>query len=541
MAEAERSCICLVPANHSIPMRIPFPTRIPLFYSCGFAIVLCAAQLLEGTTPEFSLLTFAFIVIATIAFNVAGGFAYPSGSYIFFYAVLAVLVGLSYKVYLGEPADSNLSVPTKTMLVYVAGVTGMLLSAYFKKLLLPARSLLGGTASRIDLDAASLGCMIVGTAIFVAGVLTIKVGGSAEETYANSSGTVLSALNQVNQFLPLGIILGVTYQIKKSGGKRFLGTAVVVATVFSCIVFGLISTSKQGLFQPIACVLIATAALRFKFSTGQVVTFAVGLAFCFYYLVPYIQVGKSVVGADTFAGRVENAYNLITDLSAVRAQTQETEQGALEGGDYSIHYYNSAQGIFDRLQMISIDDALIDVTEQGHVFGLSPLLYDVYNLVPHFIWPTKPLVALGNIYSHEIGLAHYSTAGDEDTTTGISFSPTSDAFHMARWSGVLLVAPALWFICFFVMDFVCGDTRKSPWGLLMVAMCAHIAPEGMMNGPFYLATIGPLTVIFVSILAVYVLPLIGNVLIKRGAAVAQPMQRGQAATVISPLRTERLP
>jgi hypothetical protein len=522
-------------------MCIPFPTRISLFHSCGFAIVLCVAQLLEGTSPEFSLLTFAFIVIATFAFNIAGGFAYPSGSYIFFYAVLAVLIGLTYKAYLGEPADSHLEVPVTTMLVYVAGITGMLVSAYFKKLLLPAKSLLHGTANRIDLDAASIGCMIVGAAIFIGGVLTFKAAANMQENYANHSGTVLSALNQVNQFLPLGIILGVTYQIRNSGGRRFLGTAVVVATVFSCIVFGIISTSKQGLFQPIACILVAAAALRYKFSIGQVAAFTLGLVFAFYYLVPYIQLGKSVVGADTFVGTVENAYALITDLNSVRAQTQENEQSSLDVDDYSIHYYDSAQGLFDRLQMISIDDALIGVTEQGHVFGLSPLLYDVYNLVPHFIWPGKPLIALGNIYSHEIGLAHYSTAGDEDTTTGISFSPTADAFHMARWTGVLLVAPALWLLCFFMMDFVCGDTRESPWGLLMVAMCAHIAPEGMMNGPFYLATIGPLMVIFVSFLAAYVLPLLGNVLVKRKTAAIEGTRRSHAATRVSSLRPEQLP
>ena len=522
-------------------MRIPFPTRISLFHSCGFAIVLSIVQLLEGSSPEFCLLTFAFILIATIAFNVAGGFAYPSGSYIFFYAVLAVIVGVTYKAYLGEPADSNLEVPITTMLVYVAGISGMLISAYFKKLLLPARSLLGDTANRIDLDAASIGCMIVGAAIFIAGALTFHPGSTAEEAHANNSGTVLSALGQVNQFLPLGIILGVTYQIRKSGGRRFLGAAVVIATIFSCIVFGIISTSKQGLFQPIACVFIAAAAMRYRFSTGQVVTMAVGLAFTFYYLVPYIQVGKSVVGAETFAATAENAYALITNIGAVRMETQESEQSLQDTDDYTVHYYNGAQGIFDRLQMLSIDDALIAVTEQGQVFGLTPLLYDVFNLVPHFIWPGKPLIALGNVYSHEIGLAHYSTAGDEDTTTGISFSPTADAFHMARWTGVLLVAPALWFMCFFMMDFVCGDTRRSPWGLLMVAMCAHIAPEGMMNGPFYLTTVGPLTVTFVSFLAAYVLPLIGNVLIKRSAGSAGTTQRAHTAARVSGLRVDRLP
>jgi hypothetical protein len=522
-------------------MRIPFPSRIPLSYSCGFAVLLCIAQVLEGTSAVFTLLSFAFIVIATVAFNVAGGFTLPSGSYIFFYAVLAVILGLTYKAYLGEPADSNLAVPVTTMLVYVAGISAMLVSAWFKKLVLPSKSLLGETAACIDLDSASLGCMIVGAAIVLAGLLTVSGAGTAEDRYASSSGTLLSALNQVNQFLPLGIILGVTYQIKKSGGRRFLGTAVVVATVFSCLIFGIVGVSKQGFFEPIACIMIAAAALRYRFSAGQAAVFLIGIVFAVYYLVPYIQEGKQQVQGATFAESVENAYTLLTDLSSVRATNLADLQNAYEEEDYSIHYFNKPQGLFDRLQMISIDDALIDVTEQGHIFGLSPLLYDVYNLVPHFIWPNKPLIALGNLYSHEIGLAHYSTAGEDDTTTGISFSPTADAFHMAKWTGVMVVAPALWFVCFFVMDYVCGDTRRSPWGLLMVAMCSHIAPEQMLGGAFYLTTIGPMTVIFVSFLAAYVLPLIGNVLIKRSGAGVAATLRSHTAARTSRLRDERLP
>lgn len=499
-------------------MRIPFPTRIPLSSSCAFAVVLFLAQMLEGTPPIFGLLSVLFILIATVAFNTAGGFSRPSGAYIFFYAMLGVIVGLTYKAYLGEAANTNLQTPQTTMLVYVAAICGMLGAAFLKRIFVPAKGLLEDMANRIDLDAASIGCIIVGIAIYVAAVVMVKSGDSAEERYANNSGTVLSALSQINQFMPLGIILGVTYTIKKSGGRRFLSAWVAFATLLAVGMFGIIGTSKQGLFQPIACVMVAAAALRYKFSTGQVVTFAFGMIFTFYYLVPYVQVGKILVPSETFLGSVENAYDLLTDLEGARQRTITETQSSIEASDDSIHYYNHTEGIFDRLQMISIDDALIDVTEQGHVFGLTPLLYDVYNLVPHFIWPDKPLIALGNIYSHEIGMAHYSTAGDEDTTTGISFSPSADAFHMAKWTGVLVVAPILWFGCFFIMDSVCGDTRRSPWGLLMVALCAHIAPEGMMNGPFYLMTVGPMMVIFVSFLAAYVLPLIGNVLKKRTQA-----------------------
>ena len=156
-----------------------------------------------------------------------------------------------------------------------------------------------------------------------------------------------------------------------------------------------------------------------------------------------------------------------------------------------MHYYNQKHGMLDRLQMISWDDALIDTTEQGHVYGLYPVLFSFVNVVPHFLWRDKPIIALGNLYSHEIGISHGGQDSD-DTTTGISFSPTGDAFHEARWLGVLVVAPLLWFLCFFGMDWLCGDTRRSPWGLLMLASCAHIAPEGMLDGPIHLITYGAL-------------------------------------------------
>ncbi len=512
-------------------MRIPFPVRIPLQYSCGFAVVLCLVEVLEGTPVQFSLCAFAFIVVATLAFNAAGGFTRPSGSYIFFYATLSVIVGLTYKAFLGEAADTNLSAPQTTILVYLAAICGMFASAFLKQKVLPRSGLLEHTADNIDLHAASIGCMVVGIAIYVLTVLTIKTGDTAEEFYANNSGTVLSALNQVNQFVPLGLILGVTHTIKSSGGRRFLSGTVVFGAIFAILAFGIVGTSKQGLFQPIACVMIAAAALRYRFSTGQVAAFIVSMVFAFYYLVPYVYVGKGVVPGETYLDTVKNAYALVTDLGFAREQMTSALQSRLdETDDFAIHYFNSPQGIFDRLQMLSIDDALIDVTEQGRVFGYSPLLYDVYNLVPHFIWPDKPLVRLGNIYSHEIGMAHYSTVGEDDTTTGISFSPSADAFHMGRWTGVLVLAPALWFGCFFVMDFVCGDTRKSPWGLLVMAICAHMAPEGLMSGPFYLMTIGPLMVIFVSLLASYVLPLIGDLLPGKRQRRSTPDASGTAVT-----------
>ncbi len=96
-------------------MRLPFPERIPFVYAFSFAAVLCAIQISQGTSSAFSLFCFFYILVATLAFNVAGGLTQTSGAFIFFNSTLGVIVGLCMKVYLGEPADSNLSAPLLTI------------------------------------------------------------------------------------------------------------------------------------------------------------------------------------------------------------------------------------------------------------------------------------------------------------------------------------------------------------------------------------------------------------------------------------------
>src|SRR5271170_1107989 len=109
-------------------MRLPFPERFPLQYVVLAAAVLAALQQLQQTSLTFSIFSFLFIVIAAITFNMAGGFTRPSGSYVFFYSVLGLIVGLFYKAYLGEPADSNLRSPILTMQVFTGGIFAMLLA-----------------------------------------------------------------------------------------------------------------------------------------------------------------------------------------------------------------------------------------------------------------------------------------------------------------------------------------------------------------------------------------------------------------------------
>ena len=489
-------------------MRIPFPERIPLTSAVVFAIVLCGLQQLQGTNAIFSLCAFLFIVIATIAFNVAGGFTRPSGGYIFFYAVLGAIVGLFWKAFLGEAADSNLRSPLLTMQVFLGGITSLLAAAYISRRFSRKTAFLQNAVKAKDMRNATVGCIVCGLGISI-----------LSATLPRGNGSFLSALNQVNRFLPMAIILGTIHQIRKSGGTRCLSAFTLLAMGSTFILSGLLGFSKEGLFTPVLCWTIAAASLHYRFRMYQLIAGVVIIAFMFRFLVPYAQLGRDLVpeGA-TFSDKLALTTSLLTDIDKVRQDY--TEQSAEAFGDNTASYYNSPQGFFDRLQMIAPDDGLINATELTQPFGFSPIYISIANLIPHVFWPDKPSMLAGNTYAHEVG----GIIADDDLSTGISFTPSGEAFHLARWAGIFIVAPIVWAILFIIFDSLCGDIRKSPWGLLTIALFAHTAPEGMLTGAIYLMGYGTISIVFAAFAAAYVMPVLGTLL-------AGPERANQRRTV----------
>lgn len=475
-------------------MRLPFPERIPLFYAFTFALVLCTVQVLEGTPAVFSLCCFLFIMIAALAFNVAGGFTRPSGSYIFAYAVLCVIVGLFWKAVLGEPADTNLSSPQLTIEVYLGGICSMYAAIYISRKLTTKGPLLGTLLDAARMRNATLGCVVIGLLIITMGFVV-----------PNQNGSFFSALRQVDHFLPMAIIIGVVYQIRKSGGTSSFNFAVLLSFV---ILFfqGLLGFSKEGMLTPLLCWLVAACCMRYRLSFLQIITCILIGVFTFQYLVPYSQYGRNY-RATSFSEDLSNSITLLSQLGHIREEYRA--ESAADSAEREIHYFNKPQGFFDRLEMLSMDDALINVTSQGHTFGLSPVWASFENLVPHIIWPNKPDLHFGTVYAHEIG----GIVSESDTTTGISFSPTGEAFHLAGWGGIFLLAPGLWIVLFTLFDSLCGDTRLSPWGLVMMPYFAHMAPEGGVSGIIYTLGFGTIGLVFTAAAAIYFMPIVGTLIV----------------------------
>ncbi len=451
-------------------------------------------QIVEGTALYFSTGCVAFILIAAFAFNLAGGLSRASGAHVFSYAVLVVLIGICYKAYLGEPADSNLLSPKRTIELYDASITAMLAAVIVSRRFSRKTGLLQDMLQESKMYRSSVGCIVFGA-----------VGGFALALLGQSAVRLQTAFVQLNELIPLGIIIGAMYEIRRSGGRRSINLPLVLGGIYYFVI-SVTGFGKQGMLTPLYCWLLPVCALRYRLSSVQIASILVTAFLIFHYLVPFSQYGRNLPGQNaTFSDRMAIAIPLLLHPEDTRQKYLDSlEDQTIGVGEGLGEYYNKPQGFWDRLQFVSGDDSLINFTDQGHVFGLLPVQMEFMNVVPRVFWPNKPDINLGNVYAHEMGGVVY----EEDTSTGISFSPTSEAYHLAKWTGVLVIAPLLWFLMFVMYDSLFGDLRAAPWGLLALAMISHTAPEGGITGVVYLFTFGVEIFAFCAFFATWVAPIL---------------------------------
>jgi hypothetical protein len=453
----------------------------------GFAILLFIIQSIEGTAFYFSVGCAAFLILVALAFNAGGGLTRAAGAYVFFYAILVVVIGLCYKALLGEPAESNLNDPRTTIAAYVATAASLLVTVVLSRLLSRKRGLLEDMLEKSEMYRSSVGCIVFG------------IGGATFISLFDTHGSTINKIfTQLNQLIPLGIIIGVIYEIRRSGGKRSINLPVGLAIMYYFVIYGLLAFSKQGMLTAVFCWAMPVCAMRYRLTALQVASCMLGVFIVFQYLVPYSQYGRRfLIDNPSTSERYTIAMRLLKHPSDTRRRFEETQ----EAGPGAGHYFNKSQGFWDRLNFIGVDDSLINVTDEGHVYGTSPILSTFVNAVPHFIFPDKPTRNYGNIYAHEVG-----GLPEDDTTTGVSFSPTSEAYHMDKWMGIFLIAPLIWFLLFFILDSLLGDLRATPWGLLALALLSHTAPEGGLTGAISLFTFGAEIFIFSAYFATWLAP-----------------------------------
>jgi hypothetical protein len=495
-------------------MILSFPSRVPPSWVFLFAVSGLVVQQVEGTEPVFSALYFTFVILSMLAFNTAGGFTRIAGAYYFWFSLLVCICGVTTKMFLGEPGESNLLSPDLTMTCYViAALMFLVVATILKQLDLRHYEFgAGGRSESVNYTAAGLGCIITTTVI-----------GQAGSLFGVAPGGLLSALNQLNQFLPLGIILATIGAIEDSNGKRsFNFVNILGMTQFFCV--GVATFSKQGMITPFVCWLVGAMYMRFKMHRSHQFGIVLIVFLSFFVFSPLSQSRDLLVDGQSYGDRLLFGLDRMIHIQEVREHVKSY-------GDFvpSHSYFSSQQnGLVGRLTMVGIDDALINYSSTAEPLGIGPVEDDFLNFIPHVIAPNKADPLTGNFYAHEVG----GMVADDDTGTGISFSPVAEAFRTDRWIGLFLILPGVWLLLFASTEFICGDARQAPWSLLPILLYSHVAPEGLLSGQVYLIGYGNGAVLLAILFCTRVAPTLGRLFY--GSAAKTIMAEGPGVTVKRP-------
>lgn len=461
------------------------------------------------------MLYYAFLILTVVAFNFAEGFTRLTGAYIFWYSTLIVIVGVTWKAVVGEPADSNLFTPLLDMSLYATSMAMLLLVTLLNKKM-DFRSLgIGGgfSSSELNYTGAGLGCIVVWLAIIYADVI-----------FGQAPGGIVSALVQVNVFGPLGIILATIGAAQASGGRRSTSTVSMLALLYF-FYLGLISFSKQAMLTPMVCWLVGVFYSRLKVRFVHIVAFVLLAVLSFGFVSP-LSASRDLSENLDNTQRLELIGYLIMHWSFFQAHVKQLEDQQELG---SSEYYDKPQGsLIERLSMIPPDDELFAFTAAGHYVGLAPIYEYFGNLAPHFINPNKQITFSGNYYAHEMG----SGLAEDDFSTGISFSPVGEAYHCEGWGGVLWLLPLIWIMLFSSVDFVVGDMTKYPWGLMVVVWFAHAAPETLVGGMIYFIGYGNFGMMLAIIVVTRIAPILGALF--TGRATSTPARKLSSGRRIVP-------
>lgn len=449
-------------------MRLPFPTRLNIQYVLIGLTLIFFAQILNGTDPLFAFVACVAMLFTALAFNVLGGLSSASGAFVIFIALSTYIITIFVKIFTFEPSNKNFRQPTITIVATAVAFLGILISAWLSRKFIRPRPLIRFSPRDLEnLENTAGGVIVLGLlSQFLLSAYGVEANGSVE------SGSFWAILNQMNLFIPLAIVLGTYYSIYMSGGKKSMNWVVIIAIIYVGGI-GFAAASKQGMYTPFFSYFLVCAALRYRFRALQVILIFLYIVFAIGFLFPWAQYARTYTRQPTLSQTLAATYRLITDPNTIPAMYRWYEDSLVLNQDINQVQlcYDHPHGLIDRESLICSDDTLINLTLHTGPVGPQYLMDGFFMVIPHFVWPGRPSVFLGNVYGRDTGLV-----GGEDYGTEAAFAPVGDAFREFGWSGVAIVMPVMFFLTFVFLDNIFGDVRNTPWGLTMTSYAAFAAP-----------------------------------------------------------------
>ena len=474
-------------------MKVTLPSQVPMKWVLSFVLVLACVQLVEGTPLILSATGCAFIVVAATAFNVTGGLQYPSGAYIFFNALFSCIVGMVTKALLGEPLQTNLINAQLTLSVYLVGMCSLMAAVLLSSRLRRKTPFLTDRLNSTQINSIAIGCLL----LYVLPIFILP---------AQWAGTY----NQFNYFQFLAVMLPVYQLAKETDGRRTFNWISFSVWLYITIRLGIMAFSKEGMFGGSAAWAIAAVAAGYRISLKKGIILASSGVLAVLILTPFSQVGRIYRNEENVFGIAVTMLRHPLETRARYAEMQ-SDLGAGTPGEGVAHWFNSQEGLLDRLTIVPVDDVLIYVTDHGQPGSMEILSSYWTNLIPRYLYPNKPTFLVGNLYGHEIG-----ALAPEDNSTGVSFSAYADAYHIDRWMGVTVILAPTFFLLFFVADSLVGTIRQTRWSLLYFVWFSHQGAEGLMNALVYGAGTFSFAVILAQAATTRMGPILGAMTIRPG-------------------------
>jgi hypothetical protein len=435
--------------------------------------MLFVLQLLTGTNLDYALLAFGFTFFTAMAVNSAGGPLTVSGFGIAMLGLKIVIISQWAKVFFGQPGDSYLDVPVLTIGVLTVGMISIWLGGLTVGPLIGQKKILK-PMERIDL---LLGLSIVVYVLGLFSYLYVMFHGFDQMSGDVSVGGFVGVLRQLGFIYPISTISAIAYTIIASGHKRSIGiwAAIPLATQF---LFGILSTSKQMMFEPFLIYLLTCLAFGYKFRVRHMVLVSLIFIIMITILFPFAQLGRAFTRDNDPRQNLMLTNLFIKDIFLNQENLEEVET-FMEDAAYKKQrflYYGRDMGLLDRMSLIEQNDELIRAVGEQGFSGWHTVIHGFKMLPPRLLYPDKPVYNTANYFGHKT-----ETLGDEDFSTQISMGIIAEAYDAFGWVGVIVI-PYLAMATFILLfNTLSGTLERNIWAVFLIGIFQHNLVEATVS------------------------------------------------------------
>jgi hypothetical protein len=435
-----------------------FAGPVRLDFALGLALVLMILQLATGTSLLFAELTFVAVVSSVLSVNCAGGLKTLAGCCFAVVALKVFIVAEVAKVWFGEPGQSRLEEPNTTMGVLALSMVALWIGSLVCLPFRPRKVVLPRTLDPELLRIMTILSFVVGTMSgFVAQFLGVTEDGAV------AIGGLSGMLRRISACAPLAIVAGTAYTIITSDGRRIFSVYNAVPFLAEFAI-GILSTSKQAIFDPFFYLVITGMAFRFPWQRSHLVAGMLSAFLAVFVLFPFGQVARNYTRGPTIRETYRKTVEWLGEnIKRPRFFLEQYEQYKEAAADEAMgRYFNQPNGFLERMALIKPADMLITTTLREGQSGWSSIVSGLKDLVPRIFLPRR-YVNVPNELGYKAGVIDENNFG-----TSVSFGFAADAFSSFGWQGVGLSSFAIGILVIVITRLLVGPFERNIWPLVLL-------------------------------------------------------------------------